>query len=90
MTARTRRQFITATGVTLAAALAPNAARAQLAGQWVTTRSPAKAGVAPGYILSGRGEHESNPYFFPQGKASNHHTPRPHAVHGKGVTEEDN
>jgi hypothetical protein len=89
MTAHTRRQFITATGVTLAAALAPNAARAQLVGQWVTTRSPAKAGVAPGYIVSGRGEHSSNPYFLPQGKPSNKHLPRPRAIHGKGVMEED-
>jgi hypothetical protein len=91
MTARTRRQFITATGVTLAAALATNLARAQLAGQWVTTRSPAKVGVAPGYIISGRGEHSSNPYFVPQGKPTNQHQhpPRPQAVHGKGVMEED-
>ena len=89
MTARTRRQFITATGVTLAAALATNPSRAQLAGQWVTARSPAKVGVAPGYIISGRGEHSSNPYFVPQGKSANKHPPRPHPVHGKGVIEED-
>jgi hypothetical protein len=89
MTARTRRQFITATGVTLAAALATYPARAQLAGQWVTTRTPAKTGVAPGYIISGRGEHSSNPYFVAQGKPTNQHPPRPQAVHGKGVMEED-
>jgi hypothetical protein len=89
MTKRTRRQFLSATGVTLAAAFATTAARAQLAGQRVTTRLPSKVGVAPGYIVSGRGEHSSNPFFVPQGQPSNKHMPRPHAVHGKGVMEED-
>jgi hypothetical protein len=89
MTGRTRRQFLTATGVTLAGALATNAARAQLVGQRITTRLPSKLGVAPGYIVSGRGEHSSNPFFVPQGKPSNKHMPRPHAVHGKGAMEED-
>ena len=70
MTGRTRRQFLAVTGVTLAAALATNPARAQLTGQGVTTRLPSKVGVAPGYIVSGRGEHSSNPYFVPQGKPS--------------------
>jgi hypothetical protein len=87
MTGRTRRQFLAATGVTLAAALATNPARAQLAGH--TTRLPSKVGVAPGYIVSGRGEHSSNPYFLPQGKRSNKHMSRPPAVHGKGIMEED-
>ena len=89
MTARTRRQFLAATGVTLAAALATNPARAQLAGQGVATRPPYKVGVAPGYIISGRGEHPGNPYFAPQGKANNKHLPRPPLVHGKGLMEED-
>jgi len=89
MTGRTRRQFLAATGVTLAAALATNPARAQLAGQRVTTRLLSKVGVAPGYIVSGRGEHSSNPFFVPQGKPSNKQMPRAHAVHGKGVMEED-
>ena len=89
MTGRTRRQFLAATGVTLAGALATNVARAQLVGQRVTTRLPSKLGVAPGYIVSGRGEHSSNPFFVPQGKPCNKHMPRPHAVHGKGVMEED-
>jgi hypothetical protein len=89
MKGRTRRQFLAATGVTLAAALAANPTRAQLAGQGVTTRLPSKVGVAPGYIVSGRGEHLSNPFFVPQGKPSNQHMPRPQAVHGKGVMEED-
>jgi len=89
MTARTRRQFLAATGVTLAAALATNPARAQLAGQRAITRPPYKAGVAPGYIISGRGEHLGNPYFAPQGKATNRHLPRPKAVHGRGLMEED-
>ena len=84
-----RRRFLAATGVIIAGALATNPARAQLAGQWVTTRLPAKVGVAPGYIICGRGEHSSNPYFLPQGKPSNKpmHYSRP--VHGKGVMEED-
>jgi hypothetical protein len=89
MTGRTRRQFLAATGVTLAGALATNVARAQLVGQRITTRLPSKLGVAPGYIVSGRGEHLSNPFFVPQGKPSNKHMPRPHEVHGKGVMEED-
>jgi hypothetical protein len=89
MTGRTRRQFLASTGITLAAALATNPARAQLVNQAVTSRHPSKLGVAPGYIVSGRGEHSSNPYFLPQGKPSTKHTPRPQAVHGKGVMEED-
>jgi hypothetical protein len=89
MTARTRRLFIAATGVTLAAALATNPACAQLAGERFMSRPPFKVGVAPGYIVSGRGEHSSNPYFLPQGKPSNKHLPRPRAIHGKGVMEED-
>ena len=89
MTGRTRRQFLAATGVTLAGALATNVARAQLVGQRITTRLPSKLGVAPGYIVSGRGEHSSNPFFVPQGKLSNKHMPRPQAIHGKGVMEED-
>ncbi|HYZ41125.1 MAG TPA: hypothetical protein VE687_10945, partial [Stellaceae bacterium] len=52
-------------------------------------RRPSRAGVAPGYIVSGRGEHSSNPFFVPQGKPSNKHMPTPRAVHGKGVMEED-
>ena len=89
MTARTRRQFLTATGVTLAAALVANPLRAQLAGQGTTTRPFYKVGIAPGYIISGRGEHPGNPYFVPQGKPANRHPPLPKAVHGKGVMEED-
>jgi len=89
MTARTRRQFLAATGVTLATALATNPARAQLAAQGATTRRLSKVGVAPGYIVSGRGEHSSNPYFLPQGKPSTKHMPRPQAAHGRGVMEED-
>ncbi len=92
MTKRTRlprRQFLVTTGVVLAAALATNPARAQLAGERATSRLTSKVGVAPGYIVSGRGEHPSNPYFQPQGKPSNKRMPRPPAVHGKGVNEED-
>lgn len=92
MTMRTQlrgRKFLAATGVTLAAALAMDPARAQMAGQRATTRLPSKVGVAPGYIVSGRGEHSSNPFFLPQGKPLNKHTPRPQEGHGKGVMEED-
>ena len=92
MTKRTRlprRQFLVATGVVLAAALATNPARAQLAGERATSRLTSKVGVAPGYIVSGRGEHPSNPYFQTQGKPSNKRMPRPPAIHGKGVMEED-
>jgi hypothetical protein len=100
MTGRTRRQFLAATGATLAAALATSPARAQLAQQesrsatpslmpGATTRPPSKMGVAPGYIVSGRGEHSSNPYFLPQGGPSHKHMPRPRAIDGKGVMEED-
>ena len=85
-----RRRFLVATGVVLAqAALAMDPARAQLLAQGATTRRLSKVGVAPGYIVSGRGEHQTNPYFVPQGKPSNKHPPRPHPVHGKGVMEED-
>jgi len=85
-----RRQFLVATGAVLAqAALATDPARAQLAGERAASRLPSKVGVAPGYIVSGRGEHSSNPYFMPQGKLSNKHIPRPPAVHGKGVMEAD-
>ena len=85
-----RRQFLVATGAVLAqSALAADPARAQLAAQGATTRQLSKVGVAPGYIISGRGEHSSNPYFLPQGKPSNKHMPRPRTVHGKGVMEED-
>jgi hypothetical protein len=55
MTARTRRQFIAATGVTLAAVLATNPVRAQLAGERSMSRPPFKVGVAPAYIVSERG-----------------------------------
>jgi hypothetical protein len=89
MRTRTRRQFLAATGVTLAAALSTNPARAQLAERAVTSRPPFKVGVAPGYIVSGRGEHSSNPYFLPQGQPSNKHLLRPRPIHGKGVMEED-
>ena len=89
-TALPRRQFLVATGILLdQTALATNPARAQLAAQGATTRRLSKVGVAPGYIVSGRGEHSSNPYFMPQGTLSNKHMPRPHAAHGKGVMEEN-
>jgi len=88
-TQRRRRKFLATTGVTLAASLATDPARAQLAGQRATTRPPSKLGVAPGYIVSGRGEHSSNPFFLPQGKPLNKHMPRPQELHGNGIMEED-
>jgi hypothetical protein len=85
-----RRRFLVATGVVLAqAALGTDPARAQLAAPGATSRLPSKVGVAPGYIISGRGEHLSNPYFVPQGKPSDKRMPTPRAVQGKGVMEED-
>lgn len=85
-----RRRFLVGSGVVLAqAALATGLARAQLAGQQTIARAPFKVGVAPGYIISGRGEHSSNPYFQPQGKPSNKRMVTPQAVHGKGLIEED-
>ena len=84
-----RRRFLAVTGVVLTqAALATDPARAQLV-QGTPVRRPSKVGVAPGYIVSGRGEHSSNPYFVPQGKPVNHHMPPPRPVHGKGIIEED-
>jgi hypothetical protein len=85
-----RRQFLAAAGVVITqAALIADPARAQLVAPGATSRLPSKVGVAPGYIVSGRGEHLSNPYFVPQGKPSNKHMPRPRPVSGKGVMEED-
>jgi len=51
------------------AAMAGDPARAQFAGQLTTRRLPSKVGAATGIYCSGRGEHSSNPYFVPQGKA---------------------
>jgi hypothetical protein len=85
-----RRRFLVGSGIVLAqAALGAGRARAQLAGQQPIAREPFKVGVAPGYIISGRGEHPSNPYFQPQGKPSNKRMVTPRAVHGKGIMEED-
>jgi len=53
-----RRQFLIGTGMVMAhTALAGDPARAQLAMQQATTRLHRKVGVAPGYIISERGEH---------------------------------
>jgi hypothetical protein len=48
-----------------------------------------KPGAAPGYIISGRGQDLSNPYFRPQGKPSNQARPKPSAATGRGVNEND-
>jgi hypothetical protein len=69
------------------AALSGGAARGQLAPQAAAIRLRSK-GVAPGYIISGRGQHASNPYFRPQGAPSKKQMPRPKAVHGRGVDED--
>lgn len=84
-----RRRFLAASGVVLAQAALANSPRAQFAAPGTTSRLPSKVGVAPGYIVSGRGENLSNPYFVPQGKPSNKHMRTPRPVHGKGVMEED-
>lgn len=49
----------------------------------------AKPGVAPGYIISGRGEDLGNPFFHPLGGPSNSRRPTPPAKQGRGVNEND-
>jgi hypothetical protein len=98
-----RRQFLVGTGVALAqTAIAgrttqagpakpppppdpPVAAAKQPAG--IVVRS--KSGPAPGYIVSGRGQDLSNPYFRPQGGPSNKARPTPPEKSGQSVDEND-
>jgi hypothetical protein len=49
----------------------------------------AKPGVAPGYIISGRGQDLGNPFFHPLGGPSNNRRPTPPAMQGLGVNEND-
>src|SRR5882724_8219680 len=98
-----RRHFLVGSGVVLAhTAIAGRTARAASAAPPAPPTPPIappgrsapiginpKPGVAPGYIVSGRGENLSNPYFHPLGGPSNKRTPKPPATHGKGVNEDD-
>jgi hypothetical protein len=98
-----RRNFLFATGVVFAhTAIAGRASRAASKKPSappdlpvVTAKQPAasiiepKPGAAPGYIISGRGQDPSNPYFRPQGKPSNKTRPKPSAATGRGVNEND-
>ena len=103
MTQMRRRQFLVGTGVVFAhTTIAGRASRAASAAPPAPPTPPIappaqpapiginpKPGVAPGYIVSGRGENLSNPYFHPLGAPSNKRTPAPPATHGKGVNEDD-
>lgn len=98
-----RRHFLVGTGVALAqtalavrptraASPAPPAALAPPVSPPVPLAPTAvhrKPGVAPGYVVSGRGEHSSNPYFRPQGGPTNKRILTPREAHGKGVHEDD-
>ena len=92
MTIRTwikRRQFLVGTGAALTQAVFPRGpSRADQAPRVVTKTVQPKPGIAPGYIISGRGEHSHNPYFQPQGGPSYKRVPTPPAVHGTGVDED--
>lgn len=100
-----RRQFLVASGVALAqTVIAGRASRAAPPSKPAAPPNPPvpvpkpaappglaikKPGVAPGYIVSGRGEDLSNPYFHPLGGRSNQPRPIPAEAHGKGVNEND-
>jgi hypothetical protein len=103
MTRMRRRQFLVGTGVVLAqTAIARRSTQAGSSAPppppnplVAPTKQPAanvvqsKHGAAPGYIISGRGQDLSNPYFHPLGGPSNKRTPTPPDKHGKGVNEDD-
>src|SRR5262245_31971496 len=91
-----RRNFLVGTGVVVAhtaiaggtgyaASAKPSAPPDLLV---APTKQPAariiqsRQGAAPGYIISGRGQDLTNPFFRPQGKRSNKARPRPQTVHG--------
>jgi hypothetical protein len=80
-----RRHFLVGTGAVLAGARMPGR-RSQ---QALAAAVRSKPGAAPGYIISGRGEHSSNPYFHPQGGPSDKQALTPPEAHGKGVDEDD-
>jgi hypothetical protein len=94
-----RRQFLVGTGVALAqTAIARHSVRAGSSApppppdpEIAPAKSPASAavgskpGVAPGYIISGRGEDLGNPYFHPLGGPSTKPRPIPPEADGQGV-----
>jgi hypothetical protein len=98
-----RRQFLVGTGVLVAhtaiAGRTSHAASAKPSAPPDLLVAPAKKpaagiiqskqGAAPGYIISGRGQDLSNPYFRPQGKPSNKTRPKPPAATGRGLNEND-
>jgi hypothetical protein len=98
-----RRHFLVGSGVVLAhTAIAGHTARAGSAKppeppglSIAPAKQPAahiiesKPGAAPGYIISGRGQDQSNPYFRPQGTPSNKTRPKPSAATGRSVDEND-
>jgi hypothetical protein len=98
-----RRQFLVGTGVALAQTAIVR--RSTQAGSSAPPPPPdppvapakqpaanvvqSKNGAAPGYIISGRGQDLSNPYFRPQGGPSNKARPTPRDANGQGVNEND-
>jgi hypothetical protein len=46
-----------------------------------------KPGVAPGYIISGRGQDLGNPFFHPLGAPNKSRRPTPPEAHGPGANE---
>jgi hypothetical protein len=98
-----RRQFLVGTG--LALAQTAMVGRSTQAGSSAPPPPPAppvpvpvppaantllpSPGVAPGYIISGRGQSLTNPYFHPLGGPSTTPRPRPPAANGDGVNEND-
>jgi hypothetical protein len=95
-----RRQFLVGTGVALAIAgrASPAASAKPSAPPGLSVAPPKqpaasaiepKPGAAPGYIISGRGQDLSNPYFRPQGQPSNGKRPKPPAATGRAVDEND-
>jgi hypothetical protein len=93
-----RRQFLVGTG--LALAQTAMVGRSTQAGSSAPPPPPAppvpvpvppaantllpSPGVAPGYIISGRGQSLTNPYFRPLGGPSNKRLPTPPARSGQG------
>jgi hypothetical protein len=97
-----RRNFLVGTGVVVAhTAITGRASRAASAKpseppglSVAAAKQPAriiepKPGAAPGYIIYGRGQDLSNPYFRPQGQPSSTARPKPLAATGRGVDEND-
>jgi hypothetical protein len=103
MTGMRRRQFLVGTGVALAQTAIVR--RSTQAGSSAPPPPPdppvppakqaaanvvqSNHGAAPGYIVSGRGQDLSNPYFRPQGGPSNRARRVPPDKSGPGVDEND-